>query len=130
MQNASLINAGVLLGRVLLAAIFILSGFNKIGAYAATAAHMTNAGVPGSLLPLVIILELVAGALVVAGWQTRVAALALAGFTALATYFFHFDFGNEQQVIHFLKNLSIIGGLLVLAGSGPGAWSVEGRKSV
>jgi putative oxidoreductase len=130
MQNASLINAGVLLGRVLLAAIFILSGFNKIGAYAATATHMTNAGIPGSLLPLVIILELVAGLLVVAGWQTRIAALALAGFTVLATYFFHFDFGNEQQVIHFLKNLSIIGGLLVLAGSGPGTWSVEGRRSI
>jgi putative oxidoreductase len=129
MHNTSITNPAALLGRVLLAAIFLLSGGSKIGAYAETAAQMTKVGIPGGLLPLVIVLELVAGLLVVVGWQTRIAALALAVFTLLATYFFHFDFGSQEQTIHFLKNMAIIGGLLVLAAAGPGGWSVEGRKA-
>ncbi len=129
MHNSSITDPATLIGRLLLAAIFILSGWGKIGAYAETAGQMSQAGIPGSLLPLVIILELLGGLLVVVGWQTRIAALALAGFTVLATYFFHFDFGDRGQIIHFLKNAAIIGGLFVLAGHGPGAWSVEGRRS-
>jgi putative oxidoreductase len=130
MNNAITGNAGVLIGRILLALIFIVSGSAKIKGYAGTAQQMTAVGIPGALLPLVIALELGAGLLVVVGWWTRTAAVALAGFTLLATYFFHLDLGNQQQVIHLLKNLAIIGGLLVLAASGPGAWSVEGRRSV
>jgi len=129
MNSASFANPAMLLGRALLALIFILSGWGKIGGYAETAAQMTNAGIPGALLPLVIILEFVAGVLLVIGWQTRLAALALAGFTLLATYFFHFDLGDRGQIVHILKNLAIVGGLLALAGSGPGAWAVEGRRS-
>ncbi|MBP0651258.1 DoxX family membrane protein, partial [Mycobacterium tuberculosis] len=64
-----------------MAAIFVLSGFSKITAYAGTAGYMESAGVPGILLPLVILVELVGGLLLVIGWQTRLAALALAGFT-------------------------------------------------
>ena len=129
MHNTSITNPAALLGRVLLAAIFLLSGGGKMGAYAATAEQMTKVGIPGGLLPFVIILELVAGLLVIIGWQTRIAALALAGFTLLATYFFHLDFGSQEQTIHFLKNMAIIGGLLGLAAAGPGGWSVEGRKA-
>jgi putative oxidoreductase len=113
----------MLLGRILLALIFILSGSGKIGGYAETVDQMTKVGIPGALLPLVIILELAAGLLLVIGWQTRIAALALVGFTLLATYFFHLDFGDRGQVIRILKNLAIFGGLLALVGSGPGTWS-------
>lgn len=117
----------LLMGRLLLAAIFVQSGFGKIAGYAGTAQYMEAAGVPSALLPLVIVLEL-AGALgIVLGWKTFWAALALAGFTLLAALLFHLQPGDQNQMIHFMKNLAIVGGLLVLAGSGPGAWSLDRR---
>jgi putative oxidoreductase len=128
MHNSSINNAAQLLGRILLAVIFIRSGWGKISGYETTSAYMGKAGVPGSLLPLVIIVELLGGLLIVIGWQTRLAAVALAGFCLLSAYFFHFDFGNQAQAIQFMKNVAIAGGFLVLAGSGPGAWSVDGRN--
>lgn len=128
MHNSSITNPATLLGRVLLAAIFVWSGWGKIKGYDGAAAYMGKAGVPGSLLPLVIIVELLGGLLIVIGWQTRLAAIALAGFCLVSAYLFHFDFGNQAQAIQFMKNVAIAGGFLVLAGSGPGAWSVDGRR--
>lgn len=68
-------------GRLLIAFIFLISGFNKIIAYTNTQGYMETSGVPGELLPLVIILELLAGLAIITGWQIRLAALALAGFS-------------------------------------------------
>lgn len=117
------------LGRLFLAAIFINSGIGKISAYAGTQAYMESQGVPGALLPLVILLEVVGGLAVVAGWQTRIAAFLLAGFTLLSALLFHLDFANQMQAIMFMKNVSIAGGLLLLVAHGAGAYSVDKRAT-
>lgn len=122
MQNATL-----LLGRILMAHIFILSGIDKIGGYAGTQAYMENMGVPGALLPLVILVEIGAGLALVLGWQTRVAAAALAAFTLLAGLLFHANIADQTQMVQLMKNLAMTGGLLALATAGPGAFSLDRR---
>ncbi|MEQ9638632.1 MAG: DoxX family protein [Alphaproteobacteria bacterium] len=114
-----------LAGRILLALIFVSSGLNKVGAYAGTQAYMESVGVPGGLLSLVILTELGGGLLLAAGLLTRWAALALAGFTLLAAVLFHADFGNQMQMIMFMKNITIAGGLAVVLSHGAGSWSVD-----
>ena len=125
MNNSSTANGGALLGRILLALIFILSGWNKIGGYAGTAEHMAKVGLPGALLPLVIALELAGGLLIVIGWQTRIAAVALAVFCVAAAVLFHANLADRNQLLHFEKDLAIAGGLLVLGVAGAGRWSIE-----
>ena len=117
-----------LAGRILLASIFLIAGLNKIGGYAGTQGYMESVGVPGGLLPLVILLEVGGALALIVGWQTRIAAWALAGFTLLAAVIFHNDFGNQMQMIMFLKNLSIAGGLLIVAANGAGAFSFDARR--
>lgn len=117
--------AAELTGRVLLAAIFVLSGLSKIGAYAATQAYMESSGVPGAMLPLVIAVELGAGGAVAIGLLTRWAALALAGFSIVSALLFHANFADQVQQIMFLKNLAMAGGFLGLVVHGAGAWSVD-----
>lgn len=116
-------------GRILLALIFVLSGINKITGYAGTVGYMEAFGVPGLLLPLVIVLEIGAGLLLVAGFQARWAALALAGFTLVAAVVFHSNFADQSQMIAFLKNLAIIGGLLFVARFGAGELSLDARQA-
>lgn len=101
--------------RVLLAQLFIISGFGKITGYAGTQGYMQAMGVPGALLPLVILVELGGGLLLVAGLFTRWVALVLAGFTLVSALIFHTHFADQIQMIMFMKNLSITGGLLLLA---------------
>jgi len=129
MQSPALNNIAALVGRLLLAAIFIQSGWGKIGGYEGAVAYMAKAGVPGTLLPVVIAVELLGGLLIAIGWQTRLVAVGMAIFTLLAAYFFHTNFGDRNQAIHFMKNLAIAGGFLVLAAGGPGGWSVDGRRA-
>ena len=116
-----------LTGRILLAAMFLISGLGKIGSYAATAGYMSSAGVPGALLPLVIATEVAGAVCVVVGWKTRVTAFLLAGFTLLTAAIFHHNFADQTQAIMFLKNVSIAGGLLVLAANGAGPLSIDRR---
>ena len=118
-----------LLGRVLLAIIFIQAGIMKIFGYDGTAAHMEEQGIPGILLPLVILTEAGGGLCVLLGLWTRWAALALAGFTVLAAILFHWEPGNQMQIISFMKNITIAGGFLVLAGAGPGALALDNRRA-
>ena len=117
-----------LIGRVLLATIFIQSGWSKIFGYAGTVEYMNAAGVPGALLPLVILVELGGGLCVLLGLFTRYTAIALAGFCVLAAYFFHYQPGDMGQMINFMKNITIAGGFLVLAGAGPGAFALDNRR--
>ena len=117
----------ILIGRVLLSIIFIQAGWGKIFSYAGTAEYMQAAGVPGALLPLVILTELGGGLLILLGLFTRWAALALAGFCLLSGWLFHYQPGDMAQMISFMKNITIAGGLLVLAGSGPGAYALDSR---
>ena len=113
------------IGRIMLAQIFLLAGINKISGYAGTQGYMDSMGVPGSLLPLVIFVEIVGGLALIVGWQTRWASLALAGFTLVAAFLFHFNLSDQMQSILFMKNISITGGLLILAAYGPGALSLD-----
>ena len=101
-----------LVGRVLLSIMFIQSGVGKVFGYAGTEEHMNAAGVPGTLLPLVIVTEVGGGLLVLLGLFTRYAAIALAGFCVLAAWFFHYQPGDMGQMINFMKNITIAGGLL------------------
>ena len=121
-------NAAALVGRILLAAIFIQAGWGKIGGFEATQAYMTKSGVSGSLLPLVIAVELLGGILIVVGWQTRLVAVGLAVFTVLAAVLFHMNFGDRNQSIHYMKKLAIAGGFLILAAGGAAAWSIDGKR--
>ena len=117
-----------LVGRVLLSIIFITSGFSKITGYAGTAAYMEQNGVPGALLPLVILTELGGGLCIVTGLFTRYVAIALAGFCVLTGYFFHYQPGDQMQMINLMKNIAIAGGFLLLAGAGPGALALDNRR--
>jgi putative oxidoreductase len=115
-----------LIGRVLLAAIFLESGINKIAGYAGTQAYMESAGVPGALLPAVIVIEVIGALALIAGYRTRLVALALAVFTLLAAVLFH-GTPDQMQHIMFMKNLAIAGGMLILTARGAGAWSLDAR---
>ena len=98
-------------GRILLALMFLLAGLNKISGYAGMQGYMESMGVPGALLPAVIALEVLGGITLMLGWHTRLTAFLLAGFTLLATVIFHSNLGDQTQMLFFMKNLSIAGGL-------------------
>lgn len=125
----SLAKAAELAGRVLLSALFLLSGIGKLSAYSGTAAYMASVGVPGALLPIVIALEIGGALAVIAGWQTRIAALLLAGFTLVSGFIFHTHFADQVQMIMFWKNVSIAGGLLLLVVHGAGPLSLDARSA-
>lgn len=130
-MNQSVINAGTqLTGRALMSAIFIMAGISKIGAYAGTQGYMESAGVPGALLPLVILLEIGGGLAVLLGWKVRIAAFLLAGFSVLSALVFHANFADQTQSILFMKNVAMAGGLLFLVSGGVPAWSIDARREV
>jgi putative oxidoreductase len=122
-------NLAELGGRVLLSSLFLLSGLGKIGAYSATAGYMASVGVPGVLLPLVIAIEVLGAAAIIAGWQTRIVAFLLAGFTLVSAVLFHNDFANQIQMVMFMKNVSIAGGFLLLVAHGAGPLSLDRRAA-
>ncbi len=115
-------------GRTLLAVIFIVSGFGKIGAYAGTQGYMESMGVPGALLPVVIAVEILGGFAVMLGWKTKIAAFLLAGFTMVSAILFHFDLADQIQMINFMKNAAITGGFLLLVKYGAGSFSFDNRS--
>ena len=118
-----------LLGRVGLSLIFIISGFGKIAAYAGTQQYMESQGVPGALLPLVILAELGGGLAILGGFFTRWVALALAGFSVISALLFHHNFGDQMQSINFMKNIAMAGGFLVLFANGAGKFSIDALRS-
>ena len=126
---------GPLAARVLLAQVFIVSGFGKLKAFAATASFMANLGIPASqaMLVLTIALELGGGILLVLGWQARWLAIAFFGFTFLTAVVVHPFWNAEAQSLggqlnNFMKNLAIMGGMLYVVIHGPGPLSL-GRDS-
>ena len=136
-MNQSIQNFAALGGRLLLAAIFVISGVNKLNNFSGTAAFMSSAGLPAAeiLLVLTIGIEIAGGRMSVLGWYTRQLAVILFLFMIPVTAVFHNPWGAvdpaqaQQQTIHFLKNLAIMGGLLHLYAFGPGHFSIEARKS-
>jgi len=120
------------LGRVLLALIFVISGFGKITGFDGTVGYIQSAGLPAPQLAAIvaIVVELGAGLMLIVGWKARWAALALFVFVIVATLFFHAFWAvpedqKQLQMIMFLKNLAIMGGLLYVAAAGPGSLSAE-----
>lgn len=111
--------------RLLLALLFLHEGWLKIDAYADVAGYMEAHGVPGSLLPLVILTELGGGLLIALGLGTRAAALALAGFCTLAAVLFHSAADDPGGLTELEKDLAIAGGFLALAARGAGRWSLD-----
>jgi putative oxidoreductase len=116
-------------GRFLIAVIFLLSGIGKIFAPEATQGYIAAAGLP---LPVVgyaiaLLAEVGGGLLLLLGYQTRYAALGLAIFTVAAAIGFHHNFADQNQMIHFLKNFAITGGLLQVFAFGPGSFSLDAR---
>jgi putative oxidoreductase len=117
-----------LLGRTLLAALFLIAGLGKIGGYAATQGYMEAMGVPAALLPLVIALEVGGALAIIVGWRTRLVAFLLAGFTIVSALVFHRALGDQVQFVMFLKNVAIAGAFLLLVARGAGGWSLDARR--
>lgn len=116
-----------IIGRILLGALFVFAGFGKVMDTAGTAAYMeAESPFPGSLALAVGVFEIVAGLVLASGFVTRIASLALIVFTALATLFFHEKVTDQVQAAMALKNLAIIGGLLMVFAYG----QVRGRIDV
>ena len=122
--------------RALLALIFIIAGVQKIGGYAGTQGYMEMMGVSGALLPLVIAVEVLGGLALLVGFQARLTAVMLAGFTVIAGTIFHLvpsfemeTMAAQGEVIHFMKNLAITGGLIMVMIFGAGSWSADNRRS-
>ncbi len=130
-MNSTLQNTAMLAGRVFLGLLFVISGFGKITGFSGTAAFMASKGMPmaEALLVGAIAVEFVGGLMLLAGFKARWAALAIAAFLVPTTLIFHSPMGPEAQaqMTQFLKNLSILGGMLYVAAVGPGAWSVDRR---
>ena len=118
-----------LLGRILLGAPFLMSGLGKLGAYAATVGYITAIGLP--LPPFAYIVsvavEIGGGLLLLSGYRVRFASLVLAVFSVLTAVFFHRNFADQNQMIHFLKNVMMAGGLLQITYFGAGAFSLDAR---
>jgi putative oxidoreductase len=120
-----------LIGRVLIGLPFAMSGLGKLAAFGPTTAMIAAAGLPVPPLAYIVAvaLELGGGLLLIAGYQVRSVALALAVFCVAAGVAFHSNFADQNQMIHFLKNVMMAGGLLQIAAFGAGALSLDERFS-
>lgn len=136
-MNSKVQDGAALAGRILLALIFIISGFGKITGYAGTAGYMASKGLPlvDLLLVLTILIELGGGLLIAVGWQARRVAALIFLFLIPVTLVFHNPAGldpaaAQQQMIQLLKNLSIMGGMLGVFAFGPGRYSIDAGRGV
>ncbi|SRR5579871_2390062 len=120
-----------LAGRILLAAVFILSGIGKLTAPAGTQGYIAAAGLPLPPLAYVVavVIEVGAGSLLLLGYRARPTALILCVFALATAAVFHHDLANQSQFVHFFKNLAIAGGLLQIAAFGPGVLSADAHRS-
>ncbi len=123
-RNTNFVELG---GRILIAVLFLLSGFGKIAAYTATVAYMELKGLPGWLLPLVIATEIFGSLAIILGWKTRITAFLLAGYTILAAVIFHSNFADQIEMIMFWKDVAITGAFLLLVVYGAGPLSLDQR---
>jgi len=125
---------GPLAGRILLALIFVISGYNKLVGFDGTVGYIASKGLPLPQLAAAaaIAIELVGGVLLVIGWQTRWAATAIFLFLIPTTLIFHpfwaVAAGKQMEMIQFMKNLCIMGGMLYVMAFGAGPLSVDNRK--
>ena len=132
----SLQNPMSLIGRVLLALLFLPAGFSKIGGFDKTVGYISSKGVPlpEASAAIAIAVELGLGLLLLVGFKARWAALGIALFTVVITFIFHAFWSVPpdqvmQQQQAFFKNIAVVGGLLLVAAWGPGAWSLDGKRT-
>lgn len=114
-----------LVARILLAVLFIAGGIGKMGDVAGFAGYMASGGVPGFLAWPAIVFELALGASLILGYQARIMALLGAGFCVLAGILYHFVPADQMQMISFMKNLGIAGGLLMVFVHGAGPFAID-----
>ncbi len=123
MNNAIIL----LIARILLAAIFLMGGFGKLGNVEGFAQFMASGGIPAFLAWPAILFEIIAGALLLIGFQTRWVALALAAFSLVTALLYHFAPSDQMQMTMFFKNLAMAGGYLALYVAGAGEYSVDAK---
>jgi putative oxidoreductase len=117
------------IGRCLMAVMFLMSGFGKVVAPAATIAWITSTGLPMPEVAYVasIVIELGGGLLLILGWQIRVLGVVLSLFAIATAFIFHRNVADQNQLFHFLKNIAVTGGLFQLMAFGAGKFSLDAR---
>ena len=122
-------DTAALVGRIFIAVLFLLSGLGKVAAPAATQGYISAMGLPAPVLAYFgsTAVELIGGVLLIVGFRVRAVAVGMAVFTLLTAVFFHRDFADQNQMIHFLKNIAIVGGLLQVAAFGAGRFALDRR---
>ncbi|QID18367.1 DoxX family protein [Nitrogeniibacter mangrovi] len=118
-------------GRALLAAIFLISGVGKLAAPAGTIGYIASAGLPFPELAYAgaVFVEVILALALLVGYRTRLSAALIAAFTLVTAFAFHFHLGDQNQFIHFFKNIAIAGGLLQIVAFGGGALSLDARRT-
>jgi putative oxidoreductase len=129
-MSQSMNDAAAALGRVLLSVIFLLSGFQKLAGFSGTVAFMGSEGLPVPALAAIvaILIECVGGILLVVGYQIRLVGLVMAAWCIATALVAHTQFADQDQMIHFLKNVAMTGGFLQLFAFGAGGWSLDARR--
>ena len=117
-------------GRLMIGLPFAMSGLSKVGAYGATTGMISAVGLPFPALAfaVAVVTELGGGLLLIAGYRVRYVAAALALFSLATAMSFHHNFADQNQMIHFLKNVMMAGGLLQISAFGAGALSIDNRR--
>ncbi|MCZ4094449.1 DoxX family protein [Sinorhizobium psoraleae] len=130
-DNLALQSVLAFIGRLLLAGIFLSSGFEKLADPSGTIGYIAaaNLPLPSVAYAIALVVELGGGILLVLGYQARLVALALAVFTLVSALGFHTNFADQNQIIHFMKNLAITGGFLQIVAFGAGPFSLDARAS-
>lgn len=129
-------NPLALIGRILLAILFVPAGFGKIAGFAGAVGYANSVGLPmaSAGVAAALVIELFGGLALLIGYRTRIAALLLALFTLVASFFFHNYWAmpaeaQMMQQLMFFKNLAIVGGLLAFAAFGAGGWSLDAKRA-
>jgi putative oxidoreductase len=123
--------SAALAGRLALSAIFILSGFSKLADPAGTIGYIQSVGLPAPQLAFLVAVavEIVAGVALIVGFHTRIVAAVLAAFSIVTAFAFHAQLSDQNQFIHFFKNIAMAGGLLQVVAFGGGRLSFDARRS-
>jgi putative oxidoreductase len=121
--------AAALVGRLLLAALFLHEAWSKLAGYSAAIAYAQAFGVPAALMPLAIATEAGCAILILLGYHARAAALILAAFCMATAVIFHSKLASRNELLHFEKDLAIAGGLLLLFARGAGGWALDALRS-
>lgn len=134
-MSSAVQNSLNLAARLLMVALFLPAGIGKLTGFAGTVGYISSVGLPlpSVAAALALIVEIVGALALLAGFGTRIAALALAAFTLAASFFFHNYWGVPadqafMQQLLFFKNIAVVGGLLAIAANGAGAWSLDARR--